>query len=442
LHSLPAWWNIREGATAATKNRFTPDGLRGLGCGPDALAGGHVGVEAMRRFIHDHGLIFIFAIGIAVCVGFGSTLEHRAFTPPSPPGQASAVVFVQDPAAVLTLTATVNPGSPWSDKLTVHVKGAPKKLGRWLLIIECPPRSANSPHPARLVSEPVTQTSVPASAVTVYSGAGRSRTVKLGCFIRVGSNSLNQSNTPGYASIGSVTLPALETDQTLQGALTAPTLYEDRETAAGPVRLIEVFPGATCPSPVPAVNQPTATPAISPSGVAASGPSPQPTSASAANPTSSPNPGIPGCFGQAQTDAAFSEYYLPSSVQTKETLTNVNLTGYQVESIFPAPQITPDKGSPGQGVAEDYIWTGLSSLSPSLIVSNLAGQQEVSHYTFLAGILLGIAGGAAASFLQEVWPKIIWPKSSRTEGNGPAANEEILASESQPVPTSPRPDGP
>ena len=377
-----------------------------------------------------------------MCVWIGSMLEHRAFTPASPPGQAFAVVFVQDPAAALSLTATVNPDYPWRDKLTVYVKGAPKKLDRWLLVIECPPRSANSPHPGTLVSEPVAQTSAPASAVTVYSGAGRSRTVKLGCFIRVRSNSLNQSNTPGYASIGSVTLPALETDQTLQGALTAPTLYEDRETSAGPIRLIQVFAGTACPLPAPGVTNPTAAPDNSPSAAAASGPSPQPSSTSGANPTSSPTPGIPGCFGQAQAGATFSKYYLPASVQTRETLTNVNLTGYQVESIFPAPQITPSKGSTGQGVAEDYTWTGLSSLSPSLIVSNLAGEQEVNHYIFLAGILLGIAGGIAASFLQEVWPKIIWPKSSRRGENGPAASEEKSANESQPVPTNPRPGRP
>jgi hypothetical protein len=128
-------------------------------------------------------------------------------------------------------------------------------------------------------------------------------------------------------------------------------------------------------------------------------------------------------------------------VQTKETLTNVNLPGYQVESIFPAPQIAPGKGSPGQGVAENYTWTGLSSLSPSLIVANLAGQQEVSHYSFLAGILLGIAGGAAASFLQEVWPKIVWPKSSSTEENDLTVSEATPASESWPVPANPGPGG-
>jgi hypothetical protein len=400
------------------------------------------GVEAMKRFIHDHGLIFIFAIGIAVCLVVGSTWEHRAFTPASPPGQAFAVVFVQDPAAAVSLTAIVNPNSPWRDKLTVHVKGASKKLDRWLLVIECPPGSANSPYLGKLVSEPVTQTSVAAPGVTVFSGAGKTRSVKLGCFIRVQSNSFNQSNTPGYASIGSVTLPALETDQALQGALTNPTLYEERGISAGSIRLFQVFPGATCPSSASTITQPTTVPANSPSAATTSGPSPQPSSTAAATPTSSPGPGVPGCFGEGQTDATFSKYYLPSSVQTKETLTNVNLTGYQVESIFPAPQITPYKGSPGQGVAEDYIWTGLSSLSPSLIVSNLAGQQAVSHYSFLAGILLGIAGGAAASFLQEVWPKIVWPKSSRTEENGPAASGEMPASESQPAPTNPRPGGP
>ena len=396
----------------------------------------------MKRFIHDHGLIFVFVLVAALFIAFGSMLENRAFTPAAPPGQAFAVVFVQDPKAAVSLTATVNPDSPWHDNLTVHVKGAPKNLDRWLLVIECPPRSAASPHPGMLVSELASQTSASASAVTVYSGAGAgwSKPIKLGCFIRVRSNSLNQSNTPGYASIGSVTLPALETDQTLQAVQKAPTLYEDWDTSGGLIRLIQVFPGAACPSSALAATQPTAAPASSSSAAAAGGPSPQPSSTSGANPTSSPDPGIPDCFGQAQAGATFSKYYLPVSVQTKETLTNVNLTGYQVESIFPAPQITSGKSSAGRGAVENYTWTELSSLSPSVIVSSLVGQQEVSKYIFIAGILLGIGGGIGASLLQDLWPKVIWPKSGSPQENGSGAGQE--KSESDALPANPGPSPP
>jgi len=127
-------------------------------------------------------------------------------------------------------------------------------------------------------------------------------------------------------------------------------------------------------------------------------------------------------------------------METKETLINVDLTGYQVESIFPAPQITPGKGSPGQGAAEDYTWSGPSSLSPSLIVSNLAGQQEVSHYTFLAGVLLGIAGGAVVTFLERIWPRHIFPKSKRAKKKDPDASKDIPASQTPPVRTDPHPE--
>jgi len=303
----------------------------------------------MKRFLDNHALSTVFAVGIGVCLSVGYVLEHKAFTPASPPGQASVVVFVQDPAAALDLTATVSPDSPWRDKLTVHVQGAPLKRNRWLLVIECPPGSANPPHAGTLVSEPVTQTLPPASVVTAYSGAGRSRTVKLGCFIQTRSNSLNQSSTPEYASIGSVTLPALETDQAIEDAVTAPTLYVDQKTSAGPIHLMQVFPGATCPSPAPAVTPSAAIPSTSPSASAAGSPRPQPSSAPAASPTAASSPGIPGCFGQASADTNFSAYYLPSSMQTKEILTNVDLTGYQVESIFPPPADYAPQGQPGPG---------------------------------------------------------------------------------------------
>jgi hypothetical protein len=248
---------------------------------------------------------------------------------------------------------------------------------------------------------------------------------------------LNQFNTPEYASIGSVTLPALETDQAIENAVTSPTLYVDQKASTGPIHLMQLFPGAICPSSAPATTPSAAIPSTSPSASAPSSPRPEPASASAASPAAASSPGIPGCFDQASAGANFSAYYLPSSIQTKETLSNVNLSGYQVESIFPAPQITPDRGSPGQGVAEDYTWSGLSSLSPSLIVSNLASQQKVSHYTFLAGVLLGIAGGAVVPLLERIWPRHIFRKNKSAKEKASAAGKEASASDTHPCePTS------
>jgi hypothetical protein len=391
----------------------------------------------MKEFIDRHTLNIILAAGIAACLLFGYSLERKAFTPASPPGQAFAVVFVQDPAATLDLTATINPDFPWRDELTVEVKGVPVKRDRWLLVIECPAGSARPPLPGILSSEPTTQTPVPSSTVGVYPGSGRSGTFPLGCFVRTKSNSLNRSNTPGYASIGSVTLPTLETDQAIENAVSALTLYEAQKTSAGPVHLVEVFAGAACPSYAPTATQAAATPSASPSVSASGTPSTQPSASSAASPSASPTPGIPECFGGVSASTTFGKYYLPLSTETKETLTNVNLTGYQVESIFPNPtQITPAKGSPGQSAAEDYIWSGPSSLSPSMIVSNLAGQQEVSRYTFLAGILLGVAGGALVTFLERVWPKHLFPKNKREKKERTVNKDKALVASSEPGPIS------
>ncbi len=374
------------------------------------------GVRALRRAAIRHGLIVIYLLGIAASLIIGWVLEHEAFTPPSPAGQAFAAAFVQDRRATVTLSAAVNPDRPWRDHLTVHVRGAKIGQDRWLLVIECPPGSAASRHPGSLVSEFAAQAPVLASTVTVYSGAGPSRTVGLGCFIRTRSNSLNKSNTPGYASIGGVTLPALETDQAIEDAETSPVMYAGQGGPGSPAHLLQVFPGAACPSLAPAPTQSAPAPSAS-SSAAATGPraSQKPTSAPGGSTSPSPSPGIPGCYGQFPAGKTPSKYYLPASMQTKEVLTNVNLNGYQIESIFPTAQITNDKGGPGQ----NYSWTGYSSLSPSLIVSNLAGQQKASHYTFIAGILLGIAGGTAAPFLEKVW-SAVFPNEDTPRGSAAA----------------------
>ena len=45
-----------------------------------------------------------------------------------------------------------------------------------------------------------------------------------------------------------------------------------------------------------------------------------------------------------------------------------------------------------------------------------AGQQKASHYTFIAGILLGIAGGTAAPFLEKVW-SAVFPNEDTPSGS-------------------------
>jgi hypothetical protein len=118
---------------------------------------------------------------IALFTVVGFMLQDKAFTPSAPAGQAFVIVFVQDRAATVTLTANVDPNAPWKDQLVVRLKGTPGNLERWLLVVGCPGQTS-SPRSGILYSEAVQQVPTPYMTVTADFGVGRSESFKLGCF--------------------------------------------------------------------------------------------------------------------------------------------------------------------------------------------------------------------------------------------------------------------
>jgi len=344
-------------------------------------------------------------------------LYRKAFTPSAPAGQVFVIAFVQDTAAIVTLTANVNPNAPWKDQLVIKLKGAPGNQEHWLLVVECP-RQTSFPQSGGLYSEAVQQMPAPYMTVAAHFGVGPSSRFKLGCFSPPAKASKSQSplTPPGYATIASVTLPALETDQDMQAAQATSVLYAEHNTSVGPASLIRVFRGAVCPSSSTQTAQTTTSPVTSsPSPGTSASESLQPGSPSAGNVTRSPEPGSPGCYIGALAGTKFSEYNIPTFLQTREVLKDVNLTGYQVESIFPAAQVKRENGKPGHAAGEAFTWSGASGLSPSLIVTDVKGARAASRNTFLAGIFFGIAAGILAPFLERVWAVLFRKEEAKKE---------------------------
>lgn len=361
-----------------------------------------------RSNAYPFPLVLIFAILTAALGYWGWHLAHIAFTQPPPASQVYATVFVRDPAAHVSLKAEVNPDEPWEDQLTVTVPGATGKHSGWLLIIECPSGPSSPPHTVHLYSEAAPQIQSQATRVAVYSGVTNKKyDQSFDCF------SQNPPlGTPGYPpSLGNVSLPALQTDQEIQIAQTAPILYAQQDHPGSPVgELFQIFPGAVCPTAT-AVAVPTIT-----SGSESASPTATPSSqvsapsTSTALPTALPSTvappapvATPGCYNQAPPGANFIPYGLPASVATSETLRHVNVQGYQVNSMFPVGTTTNESDEkPGQTAEETIAWNGLSGLSPSLNVTNTAAGNAAGHDTFWAGILVGAAGGFAVTFVDKI----------------------------------------
>jgi hypothetical protein len=57
---------------------------------------------------------------------------------------------------------------------------------------------------------------------------------------------------------------------------------------------------------------------------------------------------------------------------------------------------------PGQfGKRDQITWQGISSLSPSLLTTNVTAEHRLGVYTFLSGVVFGIGGGAIITLLVE-----------------------------------------
>src|SRR5262249_4635086 len=102
------------------------------------------------------------------------------------------------------------------------------------------------------------------------------------------------------------------------------------------------------------------------------------------SPTSAPSPASAVCYSPVSPYTTGSEYQLPASVETTETLENANLSGYRVDSIFPPGQITR---------SDKMTWKGVAGLSPSISATSLSDERNNNRRLFTAGILFGVAGG-------------------------------------------------
>jgi hypothetical protein len=353
--------------------------------------------------IWSRGPITAYLLIIAFCVILGMRLEQvqlNTFTEPTSALQASVIAFVPDPTAIVSLNTRVFGSAPWHDEVAIHVTNAPGRPKGWLVIIECPPILGLFQNHSLLYSELPDQPAQfsPVLAVRTYAGTGSHGLFPLGCFPPPDQA---QSLSTLYQSLTTTTLPELETDDYMKGALGRPTLYAQQGRSVGP--LVRVFAGAafssaflSVPCPSPAASSSPSTSSSSP-GTVASNSAPQSPSPTQSPASSSPSGG-PGCY--QQPSARFTAYYVPSRLQVTEILDG-NLGSYQIDSVTPAPSILsrPD----GE---ETIQWTGVSSLSPSWQLTNRGEQQAVSRDAFYAGILLGVAAGFIPALIDKAWATV------------------------------------
>lgn len=118
------------------------------------------------------------------------------------------------------------------------------------------------------------------------------------------------------------------------------------------------------------------------------------------------------CFTNLPQGAAATQYKIPQSVTTAETLTSVSLSGDRIDSMFPPGQITSN---------DEIIWQGTSGLSPSLSATNLSSAENSSKAGFLAGLLYGLAAGLFIPFLQDVSQAVKATSSPREAAREEAA---------------------
>jgi len=348
--------------------------------------------------------VLIFAV-IAALLGFwGWNLAHQAFTQPPPASQVFAAVFVRDPAAHVTVKAEASPDAPWDDSLTISEAVPKGKPVGWLLLIECPAGAPSLSHAVHLFSETAPEIQSQTAKVTAYSGVSANYSHKLDCFTQNAP-----PGTPGYPpSLGNVSLPALQTDQEIEYAQAAPTVYAHKATRVAPcIRFSRSSRALSARRPPPSRSRPRAQPPR------ARLPRPQRRHQPPLRPLPVPSrrhlprplrppPASPDCYHQAPAGTKFIPHSLPTSPNATETLSQVNIQGYQVNSMFPVGVTVNESGEKSiLNTDESISWSGNSALSPSLDVTNTAAGNAAARDTFWAGIILGTAGGTAVTFFDK-----------------------------------------
>jgi hypothetical protein len=348
-------------------------------------------VDTLRRFMGRFWLVALYLLATATLGLIGYELQHTVFHPPPPAGQMFAAVFVRDPAAHVNVSAEVYPDAPWTDSLTVTVSGVSPGQAGWLLVIECPAGAPSQSRAVQLYSATAPQTQPAATLATVHPDAtSRQSTALFNCFPSpVGPQGLlGSSNTP---SLANVSVPALQLDQAMVGAPGLPVLYAQQNRPGGAVsKLVQVFPGVSCPSAVP-----TTIPTASGSGEASPSVSPSP------SPSPSPQPAAPanpGCLNLAPTGATFIPYEIPFTETTTETLNHVATRGYQI-SMFPNGNPVNEKVG-----EESIVWSApAAALDPNFDATNTTAESDANRAIFISGVLFGILGGTAVAFVDHLY---------------------------------------
>lgn len=390
-------------------------------------------IHLLSRGFNGMTLVVIYLVAGFVIGALAYHFQHEGFTPPTIPGQVYVSVFEQNPAAELQLAASINAKDPGVDTVTVtDLKGNP---GRWLLIIECPSQvsetagSAPATNAAMYTETPLQIQLVPAAPSPAdkpsqvieklgkpFRPRGESHTFGLGCFT---------SQTGSY-SIGNVALPALGTDQAIttepgdiQGL---PELYAEKNvlvesignplcpgstasTGAGP----SPDTGSSGTAPVSSSASPSGTasaativgpdatatpsPSVPPSGNVNPSGSDTPSGSESPSATAPSGPQSPACFFQSPPTVPPVDYFLPRTLTTEETVTQVNLSGgWVLQSQFPTG--TTDNNT--------ITWEGAAGLSPDIHADNPSADSNSNHATFLSGILWGVVGGAGVSLVDHL----------------------------------------
>jgi hypothetical protein len=370
-------------------------------------------VHFASKVFNRYTLIVIYLVAGTALSITAYHLQHEGFTPPPQPGQVYVTVFEQNPAAELQLAATIDATDPAADKVTVtDLSGNP---GRWLVVIECPSQLSASQSNAVMTNAYLYQ-ETPTQSVHALPGAApgsseviawlghpirahQSHPFELGCF----------TSEKGPFSIDNVALPALGTDQAItneasNGIEGLPELYREGATLA------EIIGNAACPGSTTTAGAGSSTstsPSVSASATASGSASPSTsigpsgsaslsTSSTPAAEPSSPPPPLPqnpACFfGGSLTDPP-SQYFLPTTLTTKEKVTQVNLNGgWVLQSQFPT----------GQTDNDTITWEGAAGLSPDIHVDNPSADSTANQAAFLSGILWGIVGGAGVSLVDHL----------------------------------------
>jgi hypothetical protein len=343
----------------------------------------------MKRIPKDMKL---WSLGVAVILtaSLGLFLATKSFRQPGAPGQAFVTVFTKERTASVSLKAVIRPFHPWQDWLTVRINGVHGVQERWLLVVQCPAAPAAPAHTVALYPEAGSSLPGASVAVTVSPHVGKSWGGYLICFR--GQARRNSSN--GASGFAYATLPALEIDPAMAAAQEPPQLYAERDNSSHRIKeLFEVFPECQAVSPTAATISPAPTGMTSQRPVVGTpGGLPPTASPPTVSTTSSPNPEASGCSSPQSLGATPDVYQLPASVVATEILHDVNLSGYRIDSMFP----------PGHfGESGQITWQGISSLSPSLLATNVTAEHRLGLYTFLSGVVFGICGGAVIALLVE-----------------------------------------